>query len=96
VQKEKATEDTMVLSLLKCASHFRNSLCSNKVISGDRDSAKINLLILKKFSFLKPTWIWSVWTTRESASKLRYFLEQHYCRTQQKANSARGTKVIYN
>lgn len=75
VQKEKVTEDIMVMSLLKCASHFRNnSLRSNEVISWDRDQAKINLLILKKFSFLKPTWIGSVWTTEESARKLRYFL----------------------
>lgn len=37
-KKKKATEDTMVMLLLKCASHFRsNSLGSNKVISGDRD-----------------------------------------------------------
>lgn len=75
VQKEKVTEAIMVMSLLKCASHFRNnSLRSNEVISWDRDQAKINLLILKKFSFLKPTWIGSVWTTEESARKLRYFL----------------------
>lgn len=54
VQKEKVTEDIMVMSLLKCASHFRNnSLPSNEVISWDRDQAKINLLILKKIQLPK-------------------------------------------
>lgn len=38
VWKDKATEDTMVMSFLKCSSHFRNNtLHSDQVISGDRE-----------------------------------------------------------
>lgn len=42
---------------------------------GQRMSQNQPPYLKKKFSFLKPTWIWSVWTTRESARKLRYFLK---------------------